>query len=120
MKNILLVDDEIPIKVLTKKMLEKKDYKVYLAGNGNECLDFLKKERPDLILLDVMMPGENGWDVCKKIKGDEKTKDIPVVIFTVKSPKEEPEKMEECGCEGYLRKPFSSADLFNTLEQHLK
>ncbi|MFV2040642.1 MAG: response regulator, partial [Candidatus Hydrothermarchaeales archaeon] len=84
MADILLVDDEPEIMATTKIVLERAGYRVIEAESGAECLEKLKKKQPDLILLDVMLPDESGWDVCRKIKKDGKTRDIPVVMFTVR------------------------------------
>ena len=86
MTKVLIVDDEPEILFLTKTMLEGRGHEVTLAKNSAECFEKLKEIRPDLILLDIMMPGgDNGWETCEKIKEDEKTQDIPLAMFSVRS-----------------------------------
>jgi CheY-like chemotaxis protein len=78
---------------------EKAGHSVVEAGSGEECLEKLKAEDPDVILLDVRMPDADGWDVCRRVKADERTRSIPVVMFTVKTSKEAIQKSRECGAE---------------------
>ena len=119
MARILLVDDEPDIVTLSKNLLEKAGYEVVVARNGKECLEKLKEEKFDLILLDVMMPGDDGWVVCKKIKANEKTKDMPVVMFTVCSEPWSAAKSQECGSDAQIDKPFEIEDLLGTVEKVL-
>jgi CheY-like chemotaxis protein len=120
MAKILLVDDEADIVTLTRAMLERADYEVVVARNGKECLEKLKEEKIDLVLLDVMMPGGlDGWEVCKKIKEDEKTKDLPVVMFTVCSEPWSVELGREAGAEAQVSKPFEVEELLGTVEKVL-
>ncbi len=79
---ILLVDDDIDYVAITKSQLCKGGFNVEVAYNGEECLEKVKKDRPDLIVLDVMMPVLNGYDVCEILKSDENTKGIPVILLT--------------------------------------
>ena len=79
MSKIMFVDDELDVLDMTEQILLKEGHEVIIASNGTECLEILKNEKPDLILLDVMMPKIDGWTVCKKIKTNKETKDIPVV-----------------------------------------
>jgi len=120
MTEILIVDDEPKIVLLVRMMLEREGYKVAEAGNGEECLNKLKEKKPDLILLDVMMPGENGWGICRKIKSGERTKDIPVVMLTVRSGAEAIARSAECGADAHIIKPFERAKLIETVKIFLK
>jgi CheY-like chemotaxis protein len=120
MTKILVVDDEPEILLLVKLMLEKNGYEVIEARNGTECLEKLG-ERPDLVVLDVMMPGDDGWEVCRKIKSDEKTKDIPVILLTVRtSEKSRRKSMEYAGADAHINKPFEMAELLETVRRLLK
>ncbi|MBU2560130.1 response regulator [archaeon] len=119
MTKILLVDDEPDIVMLCKNMLEKAGYEVVVARNGQECLERLIEEHFDLILLDVMMPGDNGWVVCRKIKSNKVTRDIPVVMFTVCSEPWLKEKGKEAGADAQIDKPFELEDLLGTIERVL-
>lgn len=84
-KKIMVVDDEPEVIRLVRNMLGKEGYQVIEAHSGQECLDKLRKEKPDLVLLDVIMPGMDGWEVCKRIREDERTRDTRVAMVTVKS-----------------------------------
>lgn len=118
---IMVVDDEPDIVVIVGEMLRKAGYDVIEARSGRECLEKLKKEKPDLILLDVMMPDILGWDVCKKIKGDEATMSIPVAMLTVKSTDEDKERsFKYAHCDAHINKPIIREKLLSTVEWLLK
>ncbi len=121
MAKILLVDDEPDIIFTTKKILEKEGHEVITASNTKECLKTAKKERPDLILLDIMMPGEDGWEASRKIKKDRKIKKTPVVMFTVRSSEEDIIKsMEYSLADNHINKPFKKEELLEIINRHLK
>lgn len=82
MKKILLVDDDVDFCEATKLLLESKTYEVVLAYDGKEGLDKVRTEKPDLVILDVMMPEMNGYDVCVILKADPELKKIPVILLT--------------------------------------
>jgi CheY-like chemotaxis protein len=118
---ILLVDDEPDIRFLTKRMLEKEGHSVTEAENGEMALRMLQKEdKPDLILLDVRMPGLNGWEVCRRIKADDKTKNIPVVMFTVRTSEEDIQKSVDYGANAHINKPFDKEELLELVENMLR
>lgn len=120
MARILIVDDEPEIVMLAKIMLKREGHEIDEARDGNECLKKLKKEKYDLILLDVMMPGDDGWEVCEKIKADEKTKGMPVVLFTVRTSDDSIERGKEAGAAAQINKPFGIEELMGTVEKVLK
>lgn len=120
MARILIVDDEPDIVMIAKDMLERVGHETDEVENGEECLKKLKKEKFDLVLLDVMMPGDNGWEVCRKIRADEKTRDIPVVMFTVRTSADSVAKGREVGADAQIDKPFGIDDLIGTVENVLK
>jgi len=121
MAKILLVDDEPEIRFLTRMMLEKAGYEVIEARDGDECWMKLNEEKPDLILLDIMMPGDDGWVVCRKIKGAKETKDIPVVMFTVRTSENSVKKsMEYAHADAQIDKPFDMKELLNVVKGFLK
>jgi CheY-like chemotaxis protein len=120
MARILLVDDEPDIRKLTRMMLETEGYEVLEATDGAECLEKLKEGVPDLILLDIMMPGDDGWVVCRKIRGDEKTKDVPVVMFTVRTSDDSVKKsLEYAHADAQINKPFDRDELIATVKKML-
>ena len=121
MARILLVDDDPEIRSLTRRILENNGYKVSVVVDGKECIDVLEKDRPDLILLDVMMPGLDGWEVCMKIKADAKTRDIPVVMFTVRTSEDSVEKsLNYAMADAQINKPFKMKKLLDTVDRLLK
>ena len=105
-KTILLIDDEIDIRKLTKIVLEGAGYKVTTAFRGKRGIKKAKKGKIDLIILDVMMPDMDGYEVIKNLNQDKATKNIPVVFFSAKTQKKEIEKGLSLGARGYLTKPF--------------
>lgn len=113
----MVVDDEPDIRYLVRKMLEREGYEIIEAKDGGECLEKLKKERPDLILLDVMMPGMFGWEVSRKIKENEATRSIPVAMLTVRSSEEDKVKsLEESLADWHISKPVDSKKLIETVK----
>lgn len=119
MARIMVVDDNPKIRRVVRVILEKEGYNVEEIESGKECLRRLKKEKPDLILLDVMMPEEDGWEVCKKIKSDEKHKDIPVAMLTVRASEEDMNKSIDHGADAHINKPFDVEDLLDRVESLL-
>lgn len=108
---ILVVDDEEHIRELIKFNLEKNGYEVECSDNGFEALKFIKRYKPKLVLLDVMLPGIDGYNICKEIRRDKTTSNIPIIMITAKS--EEIDKILglELGADDYITKPFSIREL---------
>ena len=109
-ETIMIVDDEPDTIDLTRKILSKEGHQIIEAISGTECLEILKNEKPDLILLDVMVPNENGWEICKKIKTNDETKDIPVVMFTALLTEDAVKKSLE-HADAWINKPFKAKKL---------
>ncbi len=105
-KKILLADDEEDIKTVIKLYLESKGYDVVTSYDGLDTLDKVKAEKPDLILLDIMMPVINGFEVCKQLKADENTSHIPIVMLSAASHADSVERAIEAGALDYIMKPF--------------
>ncbi|MFQ5888167.1 MAG: PleD family two-component system response regulator [Candidatus Hydrothermarchaeales archaeon] len=121
MARILVVDDERDIVTLVKIILEKEGHEIVAAENGEKCMEILRTNKPDLILLDIRMPGESGWDICRKIKGDAETKDIPVVMFTVRGSQKSVEKsLVYAHADAHISKPFETKDLLEKIEKLTK
>ena len=112
-KKILVIDDEGDLLKLEKTRLEVSGYSVITLDSGACVLETAKSEKPDLILLDVVMPGKNGCDVCRELKADPATRGIPVIIFTAHYPEEEYLKVGsgEVGADDYILKPFEAPAL---------
>jgi DNA-binding response OmpR family regulator len=114
MTKIMIVDDEPDIVYVVKMMLEKEDYEVIEAYSGEECLEKLRREKPALVLLDVLMPDLDGWEVCKKIKEELKT--TLVVMLTVKSrDKDKLKSFDDAGADWHINKPFERERLTRTV-----
>lgn len=112
MARILLVDDDPDLVFIVSKILEKERYTVIWAESGEKCLEELEKSKPDLILMDIMMPGLDGWETTQKIKSDSKIKDIPVVMLTVKGDRKDKLKsFHQSKCDGYIVKPVDRREL---------
>lgn len=103
METILVVDDEERIRNLVSIYLKKEQYNIIQAENGSEAIDIFNKNKIDLVILDVMMPIMDGWDVCKEIR---KTSDIPVIMLTAKSEEDDELLGFELGTDHYITKPF--------------
>jgi len=106
-KRILVVEDEAPIQELLQFNLERKGYRVEVAGSGEEALDAVGAFLPDLILLDIMLPGTDGLEVCKRIKADPKTRRVPVIMLTALGEEADIVAGLELGAADYVTKPFS-------------
>lgn len=108
---ILIVDDEIDTLLPLKRSLEVEDYMVVGASNGHEALMKARADIPDLILLDLMMPEMDGYEVCAKLKNDALTKNIPVIILTAKDAVRDKVKGLDIGADDYVTKPFNLNEL---------
>lgn len=117
---ILVVDDEELIQELLRFNLEKEGYQVRIAGNGQETLEQIGKELPDLVVLDVMLPGMDGLEVCKQLRTMPKCLELPVIMLTAKG--EEIDKILglELGADDYLTKPFSPRELVARIKARLR
>ena len=106
-KNILLVEDDPDIKELISFNLSNQGHQVFEANNGELGIEKARKNLPDLILLDLMLPGIQGLDVCRIIKADQETKDTPIIMVTAMGQEEDIVKGLETGADDYITKPFS-------------
>ena len=106
-KQILIIEDEPDIQELLSFNLDNNGYKVYTASNGEKGLEVARKEHPDLILLDLMLPGIHGLDVCRIIKSDQETSAISIIMLTALGQEEDIIKGLETGADDYVTKPFS-------------
>jgi len=117
---ILIVDDEVRNIELQKAYLEPCNYKILTASNGEEALKIVTRNNIDLILLDVMMPGKNGFAVTEKLKANEKTSFIPIILVTALSDKKDRVKGIEAGCDDFISKPVDSSELLARVRSLLK
>lgn len=117
---ILIVDDVAKnIQVLAHILEELDEYDFAAATNGKKALEFIEKKLPDLILLDVMMPEMNGYEVCERLKSDPVTRDIPIIFLTAKTEIQDIVKGFELGAVDYVTKPFNSTELLARVRTHI-
>jgi CheY-like chemotaxis protein len=119
-KKILIVDDVRMFVQLQKTLLNRQDFEFLTARSGREALDRAREKKPDLVLLDLYMPDINGDAVCKELKSDPTTKEIPILIITTDDADEFRELCIEAGCDGYLTKPIRKDTLIPAIENHLQ
>lgn len=111
MGKILVVDDEEPIVELVKFNLEKEGHQVLAAYDGNAALEMAEAEHPDVIVLDVMLPGRDGFEVCRLLRSREATANVPVIMLTAKDEEFDKVLGLELGADDYVTKPFSPREL---------
>jgi len=117
---ILVVDDELHIRNILKFQLEKNGYSVVLAENGEEALQMVRRESPDLVILDLMMPRMDGFEVCKRIRENYQTAQIPIIMLTAKSDLPDRLKGLKDGANDYLIKPYSNEELLLRVQNVLE
>ena len=120
MQRVLIVEDQTDIRKLIRMTLEFEDFEIHEASDGAFGLSMARAVKPDIVLLDVMMPGElDGLQVCQQIKSDPRTADIRVVLLTARGQARDREVGREAGADEYLVKPFSPLQLIETIERLL-
>ena len=119
-KKILVVEDESQMVEVLKMRLEAHGYEVITADNGQDGLEKAKKEKPDLIIMDLMLPKMNGYKACGLLKSDARYAKIPIVIFTARAQEEDLKLGEELGAEVYITKPFEPQALLSKIRELLK
>jgi diguanylate cyclase (GGDEF)-like protein len=117
---VLVVDDAAHNLQVLCNMLGKEKYRIAVARDGKQALDLVEKVLPDLILLDVLMPGIDGFEVCKRLKQSSRTRDIPIVFLTAKTDVEDIVKGFEIGAVDYFTKPFNETELLAIVRTHLE
>ena len=118
--SILVVDDESTIREVLTRYLENEGFRVREAADGYACLDAIAIEEPDLILLDIMMPKMSGFEVCKRIKNDPKTADVPVIMVTALSEYGDIERAIDSGTDDFISKPVNKLELLTRVRTMLK
>jgi DNA-binding response OmpR family regulator len=117
-RTVLIIEDEKLIIVSTQMVLEAAGFRVESAMNGEDGISKARTQSPDLILLDIMMPGIDGWGTLTRLKRDAETSNIPVVIFTAREHSRGHQKSAEMGAADYFRKPFEPDELIELVEKH--
>ena len=116
---ILVVDDNPDNLRLFTELLREHRYKVRLAPNGNRALATIRKEAPDLILLDIMMPGMDGFEVCRRLKADERTAAIPIIFISALYETNDKVNAFALGGVDYITKPFKAEEVLSRIDTHL-
>ncbi|MDB5490238.1 MAG: Chemotaxis protein CheV [Micavibrio sp.] len=118
-KKILVVEDNELNMKLFHDLLEAHGYETVQTSNGNEVLDICRREKPDLILMDIQLPEVSGLDVTRWLKADAELKTIPVIAVTAFAMKGDEQKIREGGCEDYISKPISVTGFIETIQKYL-
>ncbi|NLX91766.1 MAG: response regulator [Firmicutes bacterium] len=119
MQKILLVEDEKNIILGVKTCLEVANYQVLVVEDGEKAIETAVNERPDLILLDLMLPKIDGFTVCRELKSKEETKNIPIVVLTAKVEEESRRRAMEAGADSYMTKPFRPEELWQEIKKFI-
>lgn len=119
-KRILIVEDEESLLKLETILLTVKGYEVSGASTGNAALEKLSGESFDLVLLDIMLPDIDGYEICRQIKEHPRHAGVPVVMLTARKSSEDQERGAVCGADAYLTKPFKSAMIIEVIEKLVK
>lgn len=118
-RKVLVVDDEVNITQIMEFSIGAEGYDVVTAANGEEAISKARKEQPNLIILDIMMPKVDGYEVCRVLKRDPLTKRIPVILLTAKGREIDKRLGYEVGASDYVVKPFSPSQLINKVNSYL-
>ena len=119
-KRILVVDDEIYIVHILEFSLTMEGYSILTASDGEEALRVIESERPDLIVLDIMMPKLDGYEVCRRLRQDEQFQELPVILLSAKGRPIDREAGLQAGADDYITKPFSPRKLLEKIRELLE
>jgi CheY-like chemotaxis protein len=111
LKKILLVDDSPTVLLMERILLQDGPYEILSASNGEEALKLARSERPHAIVMDVVMPGMDGYEVCTRLRAEESTRTTPIILVTTRSSLESLERGYASGCSDYIVKPFEAMEL---------
>ncbi len=118
-KKVLLAEDEKNVILGVRTCLDAVGYDVEVVEDGEEALNSVKRAHPDLILLDLLMPKVDGFEVLKVLKGNEKTSKIPIVVLTAKAEETDRQRAMELGADNYMTKPFKPQELWDVIKGYL-
>ncbi|PSH61710.1 two-component system response regulator [Phyllobacterium brassicacearum] len=116
---VLVADDEPNIVVSLEFMMKREGYEVLVARDGRQALEAIRRERPQLVLLDAMMPGMSGFDVCEAVRADEAVRDTQILMLTAKGRDTDVARGVGVGADAYMTKPFSTRDLMQKVRDML-
>lgn len=119
-KKVLLTDDEPNIVRVVAARLKAHNYEVIPAYDGEEALEKVASEKPDILLLDIMLPKMDGFEVCRRIRAEESTKHLPIILFSAKTQEEDKKKGREVQADAYISKPFDPQRLIETIDLLLR
>ncbi|MES9925187.1 MAG: response regulator [Candidatus Thiodiazotropha endolucinida] len=119
-KTILIVDDEPNIVLSVEYLMKREGYQVMTASDGQVAMEMIADIRPDLLILDVMMPRKNGFEVCREIRADPALSGLPILMLSAKGREAEIKKGISLGADAYITKPFSTHDLVDKVNQLLQ
>jgi CheY-like chemotaxis protein len=119
-KKILLVDDSRTVLLMHQLLLADRGYELLTARDGEEALEKALAARPDLIFLDVIMPGMDGFETCQALRAHETTRDIPIIMVTTSGEPQNIQRGFDSGCTDYITKPFNDNELLDKLERYLQ
>lgn len=119
-KKILIVDDEVDLVETVRFPLEMEGFDTLVSYNGEDGLNQARKEKPDLIILDLMLPKLDGYKVCRLLKFDERYKDIPILMLTAKTQEKDKILGKETGADEYITKPFEMDYLLEKVKAYLR
>ncbi len=120
MAKILVIDDEVQLVQMVQIRLEANGYDIVTAYDGEEGIEKVKSENPDLIILDIMMPKMNGFEACKILKNDPKYSKIPIIFLSAKVQEEDLEIGKAKGADAFVKKPFETPDLLAKIKELLE
>ena len=119
-KNVMVVEDNEKNRKLMRVVLNAKGYNIIEAATGEEALNLLKNQKPDIILMDIQLPGIDGLTLIKQIKASVITKDIPIIAVTAYAMKGDEQKILDTGCNAYVSKPINTQELPLIVEKYIK
>ena len=119
-KEILIVDDEPNVAVPIQFLMEQQGYRVMIAGRGEDALDLIYQYKPDLLLLDIMLPGIDGYEVCEIVRLNPNFRKVKIIFLTAKGREEEIAKGLALGADAYITKPYSNAELVAKVKELLE
>ena len=120
MRRILLVEDNDSSREMLTRRLRKNGYEVLTAVNGQEALDMVRRDPPDVVLLDMMLPVMDGWTAVREMRADAATRDIPVIALTAHAALEDRKRSIEAGCDDHETKPVDMPRLLSTIERWIE
>ena len=117
---VLIVEDEPHIVLSLEILLHRAGYETVSAGDGEEAMEIIRRTRPDVVLLDIMLPKRNGYEICRAVKSDAALASIPVIMLTAKGQEVEILKGLELGASAYIAKPFGNAEVLEAVRAALE